>query len=76
MNCFKCGKDMECNDTNHTLKGITIEVKLDPPLNTPILIAYYKKQLGKYANGNGECNVGICYECYIDGLFQISPKAE
>ena len=25
--------------------------------------------LGKYSNGAGECDVAICFECYIDGLF-------
>lgn len=70
MKCQKCGKEMGREDSRATLKGIVIEVKmnLDPIL--PEDVDYYNKQLGKYSNGKGECNVAICYECYIDGLFR------
>lgn len=71
MKCYKCGKEMERENSRATLTGIVIEVKmtLDPIL--PEDIDYYNKQLGKYSNGNGACHIGICYECYIDGLFHI-----
>jgi len=70
MECYKCRKEMGREDSRATLEGIVIEVKmnLDPIL--PEDIDYYNKQLGKYSNGQGECKVGICYECYIDGLFR------
>ncbi len=71
MKCFKCGKEMERENSRVTLKGIEVKVKvkinLDPIL--PEDIDYYNSQLGKYSNGEGECDVAICYECYIDGLF-------
>lgn len=72
MKCEKCGKEMAREDSRATLVGVEIKVKmnLDPVLPTDI--DYYNKQLGKYSNGNGECEVGICYECYIDGLFNIA----
>ena len=70
MKCWKCGKEMDRENSLATIKGIEVEVKmnLDPVL--PEDIEYYNKQLGKYSNGQGECNVGICYECYIDSLFK------
>lgn len=27
---------------------------------------YLNRQLGRYSDGNGECNVQLCYECMID----------
>ena len=70
MKCFKCGKEMEREDGRATLTGIEVEVKmnLDPVLSEDIV--YYNKQLGKYSNGKGECKIGICYECYVDGLLK------
>ena len=72
MKCFKCGKEMDRESSRATLKGVEVNVKmkLDPIL--PEDITYYNEQLGKYSNGNGECDVCICYECYIDGLFHIN----
>ncbi len=29
-------------------------------------IAYLNRQLGRYSDGNGECDVRLCYECMID----------
>ncbi len=71
MKCFKCGKEMERENSRATLKGIEVKVKinLDPIL--PEDIDYYNSQLGKYSNGEGECDVAICYECHIDALFQV-----
>lgn len=69
-NCFKCGKEIWREQSKATLVGVEVEIKM---ALTPVLpedIDYYNKQLGKYSNGKGECDVGICYECYIDGLFK------
>ena len=80
MKCWKCKKEMDREDGNMTIQGIRIDVTLqDEPsggiiitsnLRTPENIAYNNLQLGKYSDGKGECHVGICYECYIDGLFK------
>lgn len=74
MKCWKCGKEMGREGGRALLKGIEVQVKvaLDPLF--PEDIEYYNNQLGKYSNGNGECKVSICYECYIDGLFHIGTK--
>lgn len=69
MKCYKCGKEMGREDGGNTLKGVDINVILDEVQRTPENIDYFNKQLGKYSDGKGECHVGICYECYIDGLF-------
>ena len=85
MKCYKCGKEMDREDGNLTIQGIKVDVTLQEEpsedcltivsnLRTPENIAYNNLQLGKYSNGNGECHVGICYECYIDGLFQIKES--
>ena len=70
MKCFRCGKEMDREHSLATIKGIevNVEIELDPIISSDI--DYYNKQLGKYSNGKGECHVGLCYECYIDGLFQ------
>ena len=68
MQCFKCGKATNREDGGATIEGIRVTVKLDN--KTPEDIAYNNTQLGKYSSGNGECEVCICYECYIDGLFK------
>jgi len=79
MRCFKCKKEMgyilggvlvESQD-KHTLKGIEVKVRIDEGRKFPSQIEYNNTQLGKYSDGNGECHVAICYECYLDGLFQI-----
>ena len=74
MECWKCNKEMGRGSSRALLKGIEVQVKvaLDPIL--PEDIEYYDKQLGKYSNGNGGCEVSICYECYIDGLFHVGTK--
>jgi hypothetical protein len=70
MNCWKCAKEMDRDDGGGTLSGVDVKVLFfDKP--TPEDIAYRNLQLGKYSDGDGECHVGICYECYIDGLFNI-----
>lgn len=71
MKCWKCGKEMDRESSRATVEGMLVEVKmsLDPVL--PEDVEYYNQQLGKYSDGKGECKVGICYECYIDGLFHL-----
>ena len=71
MKCFKCGKEMDREYSLATLKGLEVDVKMNLDLVLPEDIDYYNQQLGKYSNGQGECHVFLCYECYIDGLFQI-----
>jgi len=70
MKCFRCGKEMEREDGAPTIKGMTVDVTIDKPTRTQETIDYNNIQLGKYSNGDGECHVAICYECYIDGLFK------
>jgi len=72
MKCWKCNKEMDREDGGSIMKGIIVEVKIEPPQNTKENIAYNNLQLGKYSDGKGECNVAICYECYIGGLFHIA----
>jgi hypothetical protein len=71
MKCWKCGKEMDREDGGFTIKGVDVKVTLDAERKTPENIAYQNLQLGKYSDGHGESHVGICYECYIDGLFNI-----
>ena len=71
MKCFKCGKETERDDGDHTIQGIKVDVTLEEPDRTPETIAYNNLQLGKYSNGDGECHLRICYECYIDSLFSL-----
>jgi len=71
MKCWKCGKEMDNKDGDYKIKGIAIDVTLESFNPTSENVEYANRQLGKYSNGNGECHVAICYECYIDGLFQI-----
>ena len=68
--CFKCGKEMERADGNLTIRGLTVDITIEEPNRTQETIDHNNLQLGKYSDGNGECHVGICYECYIDGLFK------
>jgi len=74
MKCYKCGKEMDRENSLATIKGIEIEIdvamRLEPVL--PGDIEYYNQQLGKYSDGQGRCHIGICYECYIDGLFNMA----
>lgn len=65
--CYRCGKDMSPIGDSPRIQGVRVRIELENP--TPDKIAYNNKQLGKYSNGSGECEVGICYECYIDILF-------
>lgn len=71
MQCLKCGKEMNRDDGDLVIKGITVDVTIEENMRTPETIAYNKAQLGKYSDGNGECHAAICYECYMDGLFNI-----
>ena len=82
MKCFKCDKEMDREGDGSTIKGVDIRVS-PPPEPTEEerqrgklvamqeTIDYNNLQLGKYSDGNGGCHVGICYECYIDGLFHL-----
>ena len=79
--CWKCGKDMRPPKGEQTFIGLTIRVDtvkgiFDPlaiPSDSQEQIEYNNRQLGKYSDGQGGCDVAICYECYIDGLFRVSP---
>ncbi len=63
MQCNHCRKEMDRDDDKAlTIKGVTITVKCDNSED----IEYMNTQLGKYSDGKGECNVAICYECFID----------
>ena len=68
MKCWKCSKEMDREDGGGTLSGVDVKVM---STDIPSDITYRNLQLGKYSDGNGGCHVGICYECYIDGLFYI-----
>ena len=70
MKCYKCGKEMDREDGNLIVKGIDVNVCIEESNKTKKTIDYNNVQLGKYSNGEGECHVAICYECYIDGLFK------
>ena len=70
MKCFKCGKEMDREDGGSQVKGLAVDITIDEPTRTQETIDYNNLQLGKYGDGNGECHVAICYECYIDGLFK------
>jgi len=72
MKCWKCGKEMDRDGDRLTLKGIEVRIEAEPSQNTEEDIAYKNLQLGKYSDGKGESHVGICYECWIDGLFHTN----
>lgn len=85
MKCFKCDKEIDRADGGLTLEGISVKVEQPDEANkgevpgknlimTELTIDYNNKQLGKYSDGKGGCHVAICYECYIDGLFQVSRR--
>ena len=71
MRCFKCHKELDREDGGFPIMGGEVKLRFEETAKTPENIKYLNEQLGKYSNGNGECHVAICYECYIDGLFQI-----
>jgi len=75
MKCWKCGKEMARESNKKPLQGIDVKIKIDLDPILPDDVDYYNKQLGKYSNGKGGCYVGICYECYIDGLFYSGLNA-
>ena len=72
--CFKCGKDMALisGGDDYRLTGVNVKVKLENP--TPEKVDYNNRQLGKYSDGEGGCNVSICYECYVDGIFNLTQE--
>jgi len=75
MRCFYCGKEMERDDGGSVIKGIVVNVcNYGPAKLTPADIEYNNRQLGKYGNGQGQCDVAICYECYIDNLFGVGVQ--
>lgn len=69
MKCWKCGKEMDREDGGTTLKGIEVRVQLTEEHRSQADIAYYKEQLGEYSSDDGQCDIALCYECYIDRLF-------
>ena len=71
MKCFKCGKEMDREDGGLPLKGIEVKVSIQPSEQTREGIDYKNLQLGKYSDGGGGCNVAVCFECYVDALFQV-----
>ena len=71
MKCFKCGKEMDREDGGKVLKGIEVNIDAKEEARTEADIAYYNKQLGVYSDGEGKCDVAICFECYLDGLFKV-----
>ena len=63
MQCHHCHKEMDRDDPKATtIKGVTITVKCEKPED----VHYMNDQLGKYSDGKGGCDVGLCYECHID----------
>lgn len=70
MKCWKCDKEMDREEGKRTIKGVTVDVSPEEGA-TEEEITYNNLQLGKYSDGKGGTHVGICYECYIDSLFQI-----
>jgi len=74
MKCYKCGKDMDNENGDYTIKGIAVTVQLAGEQRTEENIQYANSQLGKYSDMRGGCDVAICYECYIDGLFLVGVR--
>ncbi len=72
MKCWKCGKEMDREDGGTVLKGVVVTIDVTEEHCSKDDIVYYNKQLGKYSSGQGGCKVGCCYECYIDGLFNLT----
>jgi len=72
MKCQNCGKEMDNLKGDYSIKGLEVNISLEGNQRTPENIEYTKGQLGKYADGDGGCHVGICFECYIDRLL-MSP---
>jgi len=70
MQCYKCGKEMEREKGLPVVRGISVDFYVER-YRTDETVRYNNLQLGKYSDGNGECHVAICYECYIDGLFHM-----
>ena len=67
MECFKCHKEMGRTDGGPTLEGIEIKVIIND--RTPENVGYNRRQLGKYGDSRGDCDIAICFECHIDALF-------
>ena len=76
MKCFKCNKEMDREDGGATMKGVKVDVTIEEHVWTKETKDYNNLQLGKYSNGNGECHVAACYECYIDGLFGLYAEVD
>ena len=68
MKCWKCDKEMDNPGGDYKGTGLLVDVNIGDFPPTPENIAYANRQFGKYSDGQGKCHVGICYECYIDGL--------
>ena len=68
--CWKCDKELDRKDGGTIIKGKVVTVHNESN-TTQADIDYLNKQLGKYNDGNGGCDVAICYECHIDGLFNV-----
>ena len=68
MKCLKCDKEMDREDGKFSMRGKTFDVDIPEAFKTKETIDYCNVQLGKYSDGNGECHIAICYECFIDGF--------
>ena len=70
MNCYRCDKDM-ARDDGFDLRAVKVEIKVEltkSKKDNKQTIDFNNSQLGKYSDGKGGCNIGLCYECYIDDL--------
>ena len=60
---------MSREDGGTTLYGIEVSITRKDENETKETIEYFNRQLGKYSDGKGGCDVAICYECFIDATF-------
>lgn len=75
INCFKCGKRISRDDGGVEKKGQEVNLNIASYIEiTPVDIEYLNRQLGKYSDGKGGCDVAICLECYIDKVFGVKEE--
>ena len=70
MNCIKCGKLISRDDGGPQTMALNLRVNNSDMETTPETIEYNKIQLGKYTDENGECDIGLCWECKIDNIIE------